>query len=439
MNRILAREILRCFLPSGKRKGSPAHGRAYGRREWERALVWLDSSGLALYFWQRQKEAGTDHVLPPEVSSRLARNLADNQARVARMAEESERLNRLFEEGGVKYALLKGFAMIPDYCPDASLRSQYDHDYLLSPASRGRAHQALRAAGYERKNRNEKHPAVYFEPSPPTLSPSSRDDLYSERLPSSVELHFRLWEAEQEKIGFAPPEDALSRACLRNLEGRRFFALADEDALTLQVLHTFRHILNNWCRLSLFYEIAHLFEQRSSDRILWERFEQRIIDRPGLPLAAGVVFSLVADLFGAEIPAAVACWTVQALTPSLALWVQRYGRDSALENFCCNKFSLFLHREFIQDLSSWRVVRRRRLFPFHASHRLAPASIQPFSSRPGAAWRQRVYALGRLKFHLGSALRYAWELPRWERLVGRQAAMVAPREAGRCAAGEKGL
>jgi hypothetical protein len=79
--------------------------RAFGRRDWDRALEWLDRAGLTLYFWQHQKEIGTDELLPPEVSTRLARNFADNRTRVAFMSQECDLLSRLFEEAGVQYAL----------------------------------------------------------------------------------------------------------------------------------------------------------------------------------------------------------------------------------------------------------------------------------------------------------------------------------------------
>ncbi len=431
MKRVLAQEIVGCLRVSGSPDANVARLRTFTRADWELALPWLDSSGLALYFWHHQKEIGADSVLPPEIKSRLARNLKDNHARVAQMAEECGLLNRFFEDAGVDYALLKGFAMIPDYCPGASLRTQYDYDYLVRPRSLRRADQALRAAGYLRKDHKEEYPALYFQPAHPPLLSLRQDDLYSAHLCRSVELHVKLWEGEREQICFALPEDLLDRAFMRTSHGLRFFALADEDALIFQVLHTLRHILNNWCRLSIFYEIAHFLQNRSSDHVLWERFRARIEDRPGLPLAAGVVFSLTASLFGVEIPAAIKSWTTQALTPALALWVERYGRDSALENFRGDKFSLFLHREFVQDLSAWRDIRRRRLFPFQRPHRAVRASSQRFSSRLTAAWKQRVYAFRRVRFHLGAALRYAWELPRWQRMVCQRSVALSVREAKR--------
>src|SRR2546426_4391090 len=52
-----------------------------------------------------------------------------------------------------------------------------------------------------------------------------------------------------------------------------------------------------------------------------------------------------------------------------ALWIERYGRPSALANFRSNKYSLFLHREFVEDPAAWAGIRRQRLFPARRPHR----------------------------------------------------------------------
>jgi len=416
LNRALAREILRSFrLSEGVRQGVVSW-RAFRRRDWDRALEWLDRAGLSLYFWWHQKEIGTDELLPPEVSTRLARNFADNRTRVAFMSQECDLLNRLFEEAGVQYALLKGFAMIPDYCPDASLRTQYDYDYLLSSESLGRADQALRAAGYLRKIRNEEHPIVYFHSSRHPQAPSTRDDLYSSRLHSSVELHLKLWEADREKIHLTSPEGAISRARERNGQGLRFFALADEDALTFQVLHAFRHILNYWCRLSIFFEIAHFLERRSADLSFWERFRALTRSDRDLSAISGVIFSLAAKLFGATSPILVTGDPAERPPASLDLWVTRYGMDSALDNFSANKFSLFLHREFVPDRSSWEALRRSRLFPLRLPSRATAVASGKSLSRWAASCRQGLYVVQRAVHHLTAAIRYGWESTRWKRL-----------------------
>lgn len=423
MNRALVREILNCLRVSGLPQMNLVRLQSLGRHHRGQTLAWLDQSGLALYFWMRLNELGAESALPPEARARLARNFADHRRRVADMAEEFGGLTGRLDDARVEYAVLKGFALIPEYCPDASLRTQYDYDYLLPAESLERAGQALRAAGYQRKGPKEDHPVVYFQSARPPRLPSSQEELYSPSLRRTVELHLRLWDPDEEKICLAQPEDALSRIRWRSWQGLRFPALADEDALLFQVLHAFRHILHNWCRLSVLYEIAYFLERRSSDSAFWKRFQEHIQGRPRLAECAGVVFSLATDLFGAEIPAEVRAWTTQTLPPALVLWIERYGRDSAPENFCGNKFSLFLHREFIQDPAAWREIRRRRLFPLQRPHRAAQAATSRLSARLAAGWKQWAHSFRRFRFHLGAALHYAWEIPHWERELRRKSAV----------------
>ncbi len=413
MNRALAREIVDCLSVSGSPKDHMAGLAGLGQRQWERILNWLDLSGLALLFWNRLKELASESVVPPAVRARLARNLRDHRLRIADMAGEFDSINRCLDAAGVKYAVLKGFALIPEYCPDASLRTTYDYDYLLPLESMERAQRALSVSGYIHKQEPVDHPVVYFHATRPPRIPSCREDLYSARLHRTVELHHRLWDADPVKIPLRLPEDPLDRIRLRSWQGLHFYSLCEEDELIFQVLHAFRHILHDWCRLCSFLEIAYFLQHRSLDSTFWERFSERIRCSRPLPEIVGVAFSLAADLFGAAIPASVSGETTQRLRRSLALWVDHYGRDSALNNFYGNKFSLFLHREFIQEQGAWWEVRRSRLFPLRWPNQAVQASSPRFSSRLAAVG---LYILRRFMHHGLAALQYGWESPRWERL-----------------------
>ena len=139
MNRNLARKVVDCLRVSGSPQTSVERLHSFRAGAWKRTLKWLDHSGLALLFWHQLKEVGAQDAVPPEFGALLEQNLKDHRVRVARMAEEFDSINRLLESAGVKYAALKGFALIPEYCPDASLRTTYDYDYLLPPESMERA------------------------------------------------------------------------------------------------------------------------------------------------------------------------------------------------------------------------------------------------------------------------------------------------------------
>jgi hypothetical protein len=387
----------------------------FSKSDWAPTVDWLHLSGLALVFWQRLEDCQSESAVPPEVRARLVRNLADNRTRVREMRAEFDSINRCLRDAGVPFAVLKGFALIPDYFPDAALRSSTDYDYLLPKGSFELADQALRAAGYIPLVEPKKSYSITYAQaaSPPRLV-SCLDDMYSTRLPREIELHSELWEPDRERIDLTLPDDFLTWGKRRSWHGLQFPALSDEDALIFHVLHLLKHVLGNWCRLSSLFEIAYFLNRQGSDVAFWERLRRRAQGHGRLPQVIGVALALAAGVFGTPILPPVKEWTTQALPSGMALWVKRYGMRLALQNFSGNKFCLFLHREFVQELKGWKHVRRRRVFLLERPARIAKASTPKLSSRLKATWEQLIYVFGLLGFHLPATLGYWFELPRWK-------------------------
>jgi hypothetical protein len=142
-------------------------------------------------------------------------------------------------------------------------------------------------------------------------------------------------------------------------------------------------------------------------------FRRLIQSHDRLCQCAGVIFSLAAQLFDAQIPIAARPLSTDALTPAMALWVERYGVRSAIGNFSTDKFSLFLHRLFINSPAGWTEVRSRRLFPFRKPH--LAVSLEGIRGR--RRWRalrkQAIHSGRRLWFHLAAGVRYLLEIPFW--------------------------
>jgi len=418
----LARKIIDYLARSGMCK-DPTWLAGLKRRQWEQVIQWLDEGGLTLFWWNRCKTTGSEALVPAEVRAQLDRNLLDNALRVAAMAEEFDSINRRFEELGVRYVALKGFALIPAYFPDAALRTSYDYDYLVSPDSMERAAKALISVGYHRTPVRTAHHVKYAPVGWTACPPPGRDRLYSRQFRRTVELHPRLWNLESLGIRMALPEKPWERRQQRTSRGLRFYGLWEEDELTYQVLHVFWHILNCWCRLGSLFEIAYFLDQRAGDSVFWEQFWVYLGNYPPLPRLAGAVFQLAAGLFGAAVPEAVRTESLQSPPDSLALWVERYGRAAALNNFARDKHSsLFLLREFIEigDEAAWRHVRGQRLFPLHLPGRTAKAPLGGVSAGLKSAWKQRVYIAERLAHHLKAAILYSWHSPRWKRMRGER-------------------
>jgi hypothetical protein len=415
VNQRLASAIVACLRLSGP-PGDPRQLTGYSRRDWQQALQWLDWSGLALPFWSRLEELQGRNCIPEELGTQLARSLADHRHRIAEMVAEFDQINRVFEGAGIRYAALKGFALIPDYCPDAALRTTYDYDYLIAPEHLAVAREVLASAGFARKDDPAPHSAVYVRAAAPPLIPSTRDQYYSAGLAREVELHWALWEPESVGIPLALPTDVMDRLRQHTGLGISFPALAEEDELLFQVLHTLRHILRYWCRLGSFLDLAYFINRRARDQAFWRAFADRVRHSRLLQEIAGVVFWLACDLFGVPIPSPVAAISTQTMRPSLLAWVRYYGRASAIDNFAANKFSLFLHRELVPDEAAWQAVRRNSLLPWYRPYKAAAAASPAWRVRMRALWWRGLYTARRLVYHAKSAAQYAWESGRWRRL-----------------------
>ena len=419
MNRPLAQCIVEALCVSGSSEDCLARLGSFGLGDWQRTLPWLDDSGLALYLLERISHSEFHNAFPVRIEARLRRNLASNQQRVAEMKREFASLNLGLEAAGVEYAVLKGFALAPDYCPDAALRTQYDYDYLVHPKSVKIAQQTLRAAGYSQKIKSPGfQPAgeSLFANQPLSL-PLPDHDFYSVNIPRAVELHVSLWQTERDMIGLEAPEDALDRKRTGSWDSLRFPVLAEDDGLIFQSLHAFQHLLSYWCRPSWFLEIAHFMAKRRSDEAFWEQFRSRVNNRRCLPEIVALVFSMAETLFGAPVPAQVRTWLAANLPSALSLWVRRYGRKCALAGFPGSKLTLFVHREFIHDPAIWKKVQRGRLLPFHRPAHVTEPGNPSLTSHWKASWDQWRFVLRRFQFHLGALLSYGWELPRWKRIL----------------------
>ena len=411
-----------------RRGTSPVeHWRTFSERDWTRCLRWLDYSGLAIYFLEKLSQSGRLNILPSPIRQDLEKRRANNSIRTEAILRELTRFTEAFKQARVNYAILKGLALVPDYCPDAALRTQYDHDVLVDAASIDAAERVLQNAGYRHKSgTRDGHCIVYRRPEPRIRFAHDTEGLYSPDLGRSIELHLNLWEDAEEKIYLNLPNDFLSRRKASSWKRWNFDGLCDEDSLLFQILHAFKHILRNWCRLSIFLEIAMFLERRASDAAFWDRFATRIQTVRWAPEASLVVLTLADQIFGVGMPPHLSHLLTTRRAPALGLWIEKYGRDAAVFNFHRDKCSLFLHREFIERDDDWTAIRRRRLFPIQRPHRPPAVVFQRGFSTAGRLWLENVHALKRLAFHSRAGLRYAFEYPRW--LLWRRLALAESRD-----------
>jgi hypothetical protein len=390
-------------------------------RQWKHTSQWLNDSGLAFYFLQKVKTQNATSVVPEPLLCRLAADFAANQERMAHLADRMRYINEQFQGAGLRFAVLKGFSLVPEYCPDISLRQQGDLDYLIDEPSLEAARGILAQIGYFSKQTKSSRESLFFMPG--TIPRSRGSEQYSSGAPHAVELHLDIWDGELLRLPSVERLFTAQRVIIRETEGIRFPALDDADAFLIQVLHAMSHVFSHWIKVGSLFEIASFLNQRAGDGRLWGEIEQRVGGNAVLRELVVVASESAAKLFGAPLPDLVHIWGVQ-LRPGARVWIDRYCLKWALSElpvheirlFATSKLSVFLHQQY----------RGEPVRPADGSP--APSAWRPswialaLRKNPSLIldiewWKH--HKLARRCVYYGFAwLRYLCEMPRWLWLNG---------------------
>jgi len=425
MNLQLAEAIIGCLGLSGASYDFGTMAR-FSPLDWERTVGWIDRAGLTLYLMERLRACAATEVLPPSVLARFEGNLADNRCRVDHLLYETRCIDEKFDQAGVQYVVIKGFSLWPEFCSNPYLRTQCDLDYLVAKPSLRSAQNVLLEFGYERRGRSDLQEFAFERPL--QRVPSPFDSPYKLQTTPIVELHVGIWEDTTHHVPFEEPAFILNSPKLKEWGGLRFPVLSEEDALLLQVLHAFQHLLTHWVKLSWILEIGRFMEKRSQDSLFWKQFTQRLEGSPRLAEFSTIALELTASVFAAPMPEIAEQWR-RFLRPSVRLWLANYGHSWALGErpphkskvFPDSKLSLFLSGEYIPDCRARRDSLRHELMPWKIPGKNPAIVFAPVENQPGtrlqALWVDSTYTVQRLSFHGGAGLRYLWELPRWRGLT----------------------
>lgn len=389
-------------------------------RQWERVQLWLDDGGLAFYFLQKLKETQSTAAVPPSVLSRLESNFASNQIRVDGMSSRFTEINKRFDDAGVRYLAVKGFSLIPEFCPSAFLRHQSDFDYLVAEECLHSAQHVLIDAGYKPLDSHVRTEFIYVTP---TGRASRGDGQYSSQAPHAVELHTDIWSNEIHDLQPIPRLFFPGQATMRHWNGFSFPAQTDADAFVLQVLHACHHVFTQWIRLSALFEIAYFLNRRRSDTGLWGKVEERVGQNATLREFVVIVAELASRLFAVRLPPLVRDWGARMRRPS-RVWIEHYGRNWALSELPAYEFSLFPKSKLVLLLQQQYRNTSVSVTPgsnHGSSHSLRTRIMSSLSRKPwlllSGEWWQRNMLARRSVFYLLARARYICEIPRWRWLT----------------------
>lgn len=376
--------------------------------EWKKLLVWLDISGLALYFLDRMTELNQCNILPQTVLSRLQENLKDNIERTRGLVAESVAIQRQFQQARLSYATLKGFSLFPSSVPKLELRHQFDLDFLVAEKSAPEARKILERRGYRLYAISGKSWEFKINEIPGV----PLKDLYKNLPGRSVELHIEADSSDRISV--------LDRIELRSFHGIDMPVLSSVDLFLGQGMHAYKHICSEFSRTAHLLEFRHHVLTRRTDDTFWATLQSFAEKDSRISLGLGVLTLLITHVMGDFAPSAFASWTVERLPRSARLWVQLYGRCVVFGSFPGNKLYLLLQKE----LETAGIPAKRSIKQSLLPSRLPPALTRPTANEtlPVRIHRYRVqlhFIFSRLIFHIVEGFRYARESYRWRRHMNR--------------------
>jgi len=419
-----AEAIVRFLSFSSDSRDSVPAIEKFTRRQWEHVQPWLDDAGLAFYFLERLKTTNSTALIPRSVLSRLERNFAANQARIDHMSLRFKEINQRFDDAGVRYEVVKGFSLVPEFCPYSSLRYQADLDYLIADESLPDAQRVFQEAGYDSRDSFSGKESIFVTPG---AKPSRGDSSFLPHAPHAVELHTDIWDSEMHELQPIPKLFSVSQAKTSHWNGLSFPAQTDEDAFLLQVLHACRHLFTQWIRISNLLEISYFLNRRASDTDLWARAEKRVGENAVVREFVVIVVELATRLFAGPVPSLVQDWGARMHRQS-RVWIEHYGRNWVLCEMPVYRFSLFPQSKlvlFLQQQYRCAPLKARpkkndsspssRFSQIISSLRLKPTLLL------NREWRKRHLLVRRSIFYALAQARYICEIPRWRWRTRRSA------------------
>jgi hypothetical protein len=388
-------------------------------------LRWLDQSGLALYLLAQLKDQGAVDAVPEKFSEALECRWKANRERTRAMTDEFARLVQSFHRNGVLFCALKGLTLTPEFCRSADLRHQTDFDFLVAPGWLENAKQAVRSCGYEQQA-TDAHEVTFATPL--LHIPSPNDNIYAVPRHREVDLITTL-RRTTDGVSIDAPTGVFDRVESKTLHGLSFPALPAEDMFCLQVMHAFRHLLGSWVRVSWLFEIGYFIDRHYGNSDLWRAVSERMGLHAKTRNAFGLVISLTKTLFPRRIPQALDNWCLRSLPPRIEVWVAQFGLKTAISDLDGAKWTLFVHREFVDDPNSWNSYVRQRIFPVGRRSSIGTVQRTDVGTRIRARLSQLCHTMHRSIFHAGTLFSLPLEVIRWkyaQRSLERHRVLASP-------------
>lgn len=324
--------------------------------EWAKLLALADASQLTLLLGHFCRP-----FLPDWVRLRIDRNYSDNARRFERLKAAVFEISDCLKDRLIDFALLKGFSHSPDLTPDPLLRAQGDIDIWCLPDRIFEAESALSGLGYRSIGKSK---GRHLDPMVRETDWEWRGDYFAPDLPTPVDLHYQLWDAEMEYIPGPQESEFWLRRHSALIDGRAIPVLESADALAFAALHVMMHLLHGDVRLQRVWELAYVLETHSRDEQFWLHWQS--LFSAELREIQVTAFLLSERWFACSVPDLIV-EEAKRISPDVSLWIKQYSLSPIEALFVPNKDELWLNLCFLNSFRDKARVFSRRLLPLSAA------------------------------------------------------------------------
>ena len=381
--------------------------KSLSQEEWRSALDFCDRSRLTLALRNQARQE-----MPDWVGERTDRDAANNRERLGRLKEIYRTVGR--ELAQVEFVALKGISQTALSGEPPDDRVQYDIDLYVPEKRAMAARDILLGCGYESLTELEDFPTDHLPALIQKTGWEWRGDFFDPQIPAAIEVHFRFWNPETERLPACGAEEFWERRVTREIAGLELPVLHPADALAYTALHVLRHLLRGNVDAFSVYELALILERHSQDEGLWRLW--RSWHSPELRRLQAVSFQLARSWFQCEAGLA-AEETIDALPVSAKSWFETFAASPLNQAFRPNKDEVWLHWSLLESVFDRWSVARRRLLPVRLPGPVDAVYVPDSDMTWRRIWIKRLrygaYLARRMRHHVSALPRTAGAGARW--------------------------
>ena len=374
---------------------------------WRAHYRWLDQSGVALYVAHALQRIDSFVLLPEEVQKRLLQNQSDSVRRAEGLFAEFARIVSAFQKTGRPFVVHKGFALVPEYCEHAALRTQCDFDLQILKRDLAAFTSALNVLGYHKVLQDDDESV--FETSPEAVLELLT--IYKPRPSFRAELHYG--DVGFNHVGELPLDMPVVSKCLN---GVTFPSVDIVDQFMHQAGHTFQHFRIGWIRLSSLYEVLTFVRGAGENTDLWATVQRRCEAHPEIARNVAFTFCLLECCFG--LPSGNAFeQLLQRLGRASKVWIQNFGREFLLADFPGTKLQLLLAKDPNERVEAVGGYSLHKFVPVRKAIQRGLAAMRMLVRNRNTNSREVRYIRGRFMFHARENVRFLVARRKWIRAL----------------------